>query len=109
MNVRPQDDLDPDGYRLLVNEILIEEGRASRDRRYLSKESVTYLPLDLQEMAAEGGPGDLWSIPAEVVPAHGIAWLITMAADEMIIRRLMQPAFVVLPSTQPSEGQSSAL
>jgi len=89
INVRTDEALEPDGYRILALEDVVEEGRVSREYAYGTPEAIALLAPGLEETAEPDDSLGHTRVPvARVEAAGGLARLVTMVAEEVVVRQV---------------------
>jgi tetratricopeptide (TPR) repeat protein len=81
--------LEPDGYRIYVNDTVVNKGRVRPEWYYCAAETVEFLPAELGSQAEPDSDTGLHRIPASAVTQEGgIGNLLTTPAVEVVVRRL---------------------
>jgi hypothetical protein len=87
VQVRAEEDLEPDGYRIWTDRELLDEGRVSPEARFGSDAALELLPDDLRSAATSDPDLALCSFPAVAVQERDtVADLITMPTEEVVAR-----------------------
>ena len=85
VKVRAEAELEPKGYRILVEGKTVEEGSSARQLRYVPSPAAELLGVSA---AAGDGPGGMASI-AGLEEEPGLGLLLSITAEEAVVRRLI--------------------
>jgi hypothetical protein len=89
VRVSSEEDLEPDGYRVFIAGSVVEEGEVSRADRYLSPASLSLLPMSVRTAATEAkGFSYVRVLAPQLAEAGTLAELLSMDADEVVVRRV---------------------
>jgi hypothetical protein len=93
VNVRTDEELEPDGYRIVLRDQLVETGQVDRDFLYLTPAARDLLSAELAEMATDHAALELMRIPRSAVAEdERLPGLLSVGAEEYVCRRLAEVA-----------------
>ncbi|WP_030684379.1 hypothetical protein [Streptomyces sp. NRRL B-1347] len=88
VHVEVEEDLEPDGYQILVGDELLAEGHVDPELRYCAEEALALLPTALDAAQSVTRTAHGLAVRAEAVAAMGgLAELLTESACEVVVDR----------------------
>ena len=87
INVRADDDLEPDRFQIFVGEELADEGVVPLEFVYTTSDALKFLGVDTAA-AIQDDALELMRIPPDALPSEPLAKLLTMPAFEVVARRI---------------------
>ena len=104
------DDLEPDGYQILVDDELRSSGHVDPGLRYCPLLTLSLLPEHVRANPRTIATEDGWGLPPDVLHGdRGLAALLTLSAAEVVALRYRDAAEALgLPLTAPTDDSRRA-
>jgi len=89
INVRTDEELEPDRYRILVRDELAEDGSSDVAYVYAERDAVDLLGRAISSAAQPDDGTGLMRIPRQALAgSDGFAEIMTMSAEEVVVRHI---------------------